>query len=73
MANLFTPLHSETRLDYFGQPYTVHVLGRKPDLSKLWKSFAEVQLQNQRNLKLGSVSQSWTDREILKEEIKTQQ
>lgn len=71
--NIFTGFKTVTKLDYHGSAYTVNIMDDKRiDLSKLWKSFAEVQLQNQRDIRLGSVSQSWQDREIIKEQIKNE-
>jgi hypothetical protein len=38
--NVFTPIRTEERIDYYGVPYTATVIGHaKTDYGKLWKEF----------------------------------
>lgn len=39
MSNIFTPTRTETRLDYFGNPYQAHVTGKVINYGKLWEQF----------------------------------
>lgn len=43
--NIFTPIRTETRLDYYGNPYEAIVIGnRQRDLSELWEQFKKQQI-----------------------------
>lgn len=37
MANLFTPVEKEIRLDYYGEPYeAIKIAKNRPDYNKAW-------------------------------------
>lgn len=69
--NQFTKFKNVTKLDYFGIPYEAHVVddGHIKTKEQLWEEFRNIPRQNNIGGHKINFSESWKQRELLKQNI----